>query len=141
MRGNDGFALLETLVALVLLSAALAVFYEGLSTELHSAGRVAAAARAYDRQSNALALARAINPMALPKGSFDLGTYSISWASRLIRAPRRSSGYPAGVGGFQVALYRVTFSFPGRRHIPPISVRRMGYHRAAVPNPLARAVQ
>src|ERR1700729_1050732 len=59
--GTDGFTLIEVLVALVILSAGLLVFYEFLSGALDAAGRVRHAAEAYDRDQNALALAATLN--------------------------------------------------------------------------------
>jgi general secretion pathway protein I len=140
MRGAEGFTLIETIVALVLLSAALAAFYDFLSVQLHSAGRVGAAAQAYDRRTNALELATALNPMAMPQGSFDLGGYRIRWTSQRLGDVRQSTRFPAGPGIFKIALYRMTFSFPDGGDIPPISVTRLGYRREDVPEPMSGAV-
>jgi general secretion pathway protein I len=138
-RGAEGFTLIETIVALVILSTAVVVFYNFLSSQLNGAGRVEAAANAYDRRTNALELASAINPMATPQGTFDLGTYRILWTSQLLGDVHRSSRYPAGQGIFEVALYRMTFTFPGDGDTAPISVTRIGYRREDVPEPFVGA--
>jgi prepilin-type N-terminal cleavage/methylation domain-containing protein len=129
LRPDEGFTLIETIVALVILSSALMGFYSFLSTSLNAAGRLEAAAIAYDRHVNALELAQTINPMEVPDGTFDLGGYRIEWKSDLIGKARQSSILPAGPGPFQVALYRVTFDFPEQGGIAPIGVTKLGYHR------------
>jgi general secretion pathway protein I len=133
MPAADGFTLIETIVALVILSTAVVVFYNFLSTALNSAGRVQFASLAYDRHVNALELATSLNPMDLPQGVLDLGTYHIQWTSQLLGDVRQSSLYPAGRGIFKVALYRITLSFPDDSQIAPITVTRLGYHRDDVP--------
>lgn len=126
---DGGFTLIEAIVALVILSGSLIGFYDFLSTMLNGAGRVQAASIAYDRQANALELAKTINPMDMPEGTFALSHYRIHWASQLINQVRQSSRYPAGPGFFTIALYRVTFSFPDDHDIAPIDVTKLGYHR------------
>ncbi len=128
-RPDAGFTLIETIVALVILSTALMTFYSFLSTSLNAAGRLEAAAIAYDRHVNALELAQTINPMETPSGTFDLGGYRIEWTSDQIGKARQSSLVPAGAGPFQVALYRVTFRCTGQPDIAPITITKLGYHR------------
>ena len=130
---ESGFTLIETLVALVVLAAALVVFYDFVSTSLNGARRLESAAIAYDRQTNALELATTLNPMEAPEGAVDLGGYRISWTSRLVGDLRRSSRYPVGQGIFDVALYRVTLAFSDNGRTPPIEVIRLGHHRTDVP--------
>jgi general secretion pathway protein I len=132
----QGFTLIETIVALVILSTAVVVFYNFLSTTLNSANRVQAASIAYDRHMNALELATSLNPMASPQGVFDLGSYHIEWSAQLLGSVRQSSRYPSGRGIFKVALYRITLSFPDDGEIAPITVTRLGYHRDNVPDSL-----
>ncbi len=134
---EDGFTLLETLVALVILSGVLLVFYNFLSTSLSGAGRVESASIAYDHQMNALELATMLNPMDKPTGAIDLGAYRISWTSQPVGGVQQSSGYPAGRGIFRVALYHVTFSFPGDLETPPVEITRLGYHRPDISSPLS----
>jgi len=130
---ESGFTLIEAIVALVILGVVLTVFFDFLSGTLLGARRIEAASISYDRRTNALELASAINPMELPEGSLKLGPYHINWSSTLIGEPRQSSGYPAGSGIFKVALYRVRLTFPEDAGIPPVEVTRFGYRRDNVP--------
>lgn len=129
-----GFTLIEALVALVILSAGLLVFYEFLATSLRAADRVRHAAAAYDRERNALALASTLNPMATPDGTFNLGPYSIRWHADRLTPPRRSTSFPlGGPGQFSVALYRIVLDFPGDREFAPVATTKLGYHRETAP--------
>jgi len=140
MAKDGGFTLIEAIVALVILSGSLIAFYDFLSTMLNSAGRVQAAATAYDLHANALELARTINPMDMPEGTFALSHYRIHWVAQPIDDVRQSSRYPSGPGPFSVALYRVTFSFPDDPGISPIDVTKLGYHRTGGPADMAASV-
>jgi len=132
-----GFTLIETIVALVILSAVMIGFYDFLSTALNGAHRMELASVAYDHQINALELATALNPMEKPEGTLDLGRYRVQWTSHPLGDTRQSSGYPAGQGTFKVALYRMIFTFPDDAEIPPIEVTRLGYRSDNVPDPFA----
>jgi prepilin-type N-terminal cleavage/methylation domain-containing protein len=125
---HAGFTLIETIVALAILSAGLIGFYQLLTTILNSANRVQVAAIAYDRQTNALELVEAVNPMEIPEGTFDTGHYHIHWTSKLIGDVRQGSRYPSGPGPFKIGLYRVTLSFPDDEDVSSIDVTRLGYH-------------
>ena len=131
-----GFTLIEAIVALVILSAAMIGFYDFLSTALNGARRMELASIAYDQRTNAIELATALNPMDLPEGTLDLGKYRVHWTSHIIGDIRQSSRYPVGRGLFKVALYRMIFTFPGDAEVPAIEVTRLGYHRDDLPQSL-----
>lgn len=130
---DAGFTLIETIVALVILSTVMIAFFSFLTTAINGAGRIEAASIAYDRRANALEMATTINPMKMPSGSLNLGAYQVQWTSRALGKPQHNTGYPTGVGHFEVALYRMTFSFPGDQGIQPIEVTRLGYKADNIP--------
>jgi prepilin-type N-terminal cleavage/methylation domain-containing protein len=130
---SAGFTLIETLVALVILAAALFAFYAFLASALNGAAGAERAATAYDFRQNSLALAAVLNPMETPQGSFDLGNYRIHWRAERIGAELQSSGFPSGKGRFKIALYRVLFDFPEEPEFPGVEVTRFGYHSDVVP--------
>jgi prepilin-type N-terminal cleavage/methylation domain-containing protein len=123
-----GFTLVETLVALVILSTALFAFYDFLASALSAARAAERAATAYDLRRNALALAATLNPMETPEGTFDLGSYRIRWRAEPIGAMRQSGGFPSGKGRFTIGLYRVVLDFPEERRFPGVEVTKLGYH-------------
>jgi prepilin-type N-terminal cleavage/methylation domain-containing protein len=132
-RGEAGFTLLETIVSLVILASGLMAFYAFLGTMFHSAVRLEAASTAFDRHANALEIARFLNPMEVPEGTFNLGTYRIQWTTELLKDVRQGSRYPVGSGLFKVGLYRITFQFPDDDAITPVAVEKVGYRRELTP--------
>jgi len=133
INAEDGFTLIEAIVALVILGAAMAAFFDFLSGTMVGARRIEAASLAYDHRTNALEIATAINPMELPKGSLKLGPYHVDWTSTPIGDVRQSTRYPGGTGIFKVALYRMVFTFPDDPGIAPVEITRLGYRRDDVP--------
>lgn len=131
-----GFTLIETMVALVILAGVMIGFFDFLSRALNAAHRMELASIGYDHRSNALELATTLNPMDMPEGTLNLGSYRVHWTSRLLGDIRQSSRYPTGRGIFKVALYRMVFTFPDDADVPPIEVTRLGYHRDDVQNEL-----
>jgi prepilin-type N-terminal cleavage/methylation domain-containing protein len=131
---DAGFTLIEVVVALAILAVVLFAFYEFLSGSLAASGRVHDAADAYDHDQNALALVANLNPMDQPEGVFDLGEYRIRWKASLIGEVRRTTAYPAGVGRFSVALYRVVLDFPDNPELSAVAVTKLGYRLAAPSN-------
>jgi general secretion pathway protein I len=124
-----GFTLIETIVALVILAGVMIGFFDFLSNELNAAHRMELASIGYDHRSNALELSTALNPMEMPEGTLNLGSYRVHWTSGLLGDIRQSSRYPTGRGIFKVALYRMVFTFPDDADVPPIEVTRLGYRR------------
>ena len=129
----SGFTLIEVVVALAILAAALLAFYAFLSSALNAASRVRHAAAAYDRSENALAVAATLNPMEKPAGVFEVGAYRIRWRSEPIGAPRQSTAYPSGKGRFLVALYRLVLDFPDDRDFAAVEVTKLGYRLESQP--------
>jgi general secretion pathway protein I len=134
-----GFTLIEVIVALAILAAGLLAFYEFLASSLRAADRVRAAAEAYDRDQNALALAATLNPMVTPDGDFDIGPYRIRWqATPITPLERNAAPGGSGPGQFTVALYRVVLDFPDDQQFAPIAVTKLGYHSDKAPGPPSR---
>jgi prepilin-type N-terminal cleavage/methylation domain-containing protein len=133
MPKSAGFTLVETLVALVILAAALFAFYAFLASALNGAAGAERAGTAYDFRQNALALASVLNPMESPEGSFDLGSYRIRWRAVRIGAELQSSGFPSGKGRFKIALYRVLIDFPDESEFAGVEITKLGYHSDVVP--------
>ena len=109
-RIEKGFGLLEALVALVLLSsigfAILAWVQQNLDTMQRMKGLYAE--QAVRRQI--VDLAKTINPMKDPTGEAVIDGKRFVWESVVAGDRISQSGYPQGIGLYDVALYRVTFS-------------------------------
>jgi general secretion pathway protein I len=125
-----GFTLIEAIVALVLLAITLMPLYEWVGRSLVGMIRVADASRQAEAQLSAVSVVAAVNPMAEPSGAVDAGSYRIRWQSTPLTDPVDNSGYPRGVGLYQVALYRVRAEvIRGDQIWFAFDVDQMGYHR------------
>lgn len=109
-RSEKGFGLLEALVALVLLSsigfAILAWVQQNLDTMQRMKGFYAE--QAVRRQI--VDLAKILNPMKDPAGETVIDDKRFVWESVVLGERVSQSGYPRGIGLYDVAFYRVTFS-------------------------------
>ncbi len=99
---NDGFTLLEVIVALVILAYIGMGVYGWINTNVTSLQR--AQDHLYRRQvtENAISLMKSINPMVTPSGRLNMGIYSVRWSSQLIDGPKTS----IESNRFLVAMYQ-----------------------------------
>ena len=124
-RSQAGFSLLEAIVAIVVLVAALVPLYVLISQVSRSAFKVDQANREAEYETDALNIMSQINPTANPTGAVDLGAYTVRWAAQPVLKPIDGSAYPTGISAFRIGLYdtkvdvvrhdgRVVASFPLR---------------------------
>jgi general secretion pathway protein I len=128
---DDGFSLLEAIVALSILAAsavALLAWLNGGMTTLARAQAVTAQIRA---QRLVLEDARAINPMATPRGERRIGALAYTWAAQPTGPATTSVGWPSADGLFLVQLFDCTLSVVAGE---PFEIRTqlMGYQRRAI---------
>jgi hypothetical protein len=97
-RGEEGFSLLEAIVALALLSAVLVPLHLLIGGATRSALHLDHANRVAEIELNALNIMDAVNPMERPQGSIDLGPYVVRWSAHLALDPVLGSDYPTGRG-------------------------------------------
>jgi general secretion pathway protein I len=128
-HGEEGFSLLEAIVALALLSAALLPLYLLISAAAQSAGRLDRSNRQGEIELNALEVMYAVNPMERPDGRVDLGPYAVRWSARLALEPVDGSDYPAGRGRYRIGLYDsvVEAVEPGGRVLLRFPLRMVGF--------------
>jgi len=128
-RAPAGFTLLEAIVAIVVLAAALVPIYTLVSNLSRSAFRVDEANRRAEIETDALNIMSTINPMADPSGSLDLGPYAVRWTTQPIAGPLDGSGYPSGVSAFRIGLYQanVEVQEPGGKLLTSFPLRMIGY--------------
>jgi general secretion pathway protein I len=124
-RAQAGFTLLEAIVAIVVLFAALVPLYVLVSGVSRSALQVDAANREAEYETDALNIMSQVNPSLNPTGAVDLGPYAVQWNAQPVLKPIDGSAYPAGISAFRIGLYdakvdvvrhdgRVVVSFPLR---------------------------
>jgi hypothetical protein len=115
---------------MVLVAVTLVPLYEWVGRSVAGMAKVADTARQSEAKLSAVSVIAAVNPMEEPSGTVDSGSYRIRWQSALLTDPVDNSGYPRGIGLYQVALYRVRADIlRGDQLWFSFDVDQMGYHR------------
>ncbi len=128
-RSQVGFALLEAIVAITLLSVAMVPIFSLMTTSISSAYRVAEVNRKAEAELSALEVMRTINPMEQANGSIDLGLYAVSWNAVAAADPVDGRGYPQGNSLYRMGLYRTEVWAKDDKGgvLAHFSVRQVGY--------------
>jgi hypothetical protein len=128
MRALRGFTFLEAIVALALLTMAIATVFGMLNTQLLTLHRIEDLAQRHRVIRAAVAYMEMVNPTATPSGEFELTGYTIGWESVVAEGPEQGVGYPLGESLFEMALYRTTVDIHKDGDIvESISMRLVGY--------------
>ncbi|HRO32490.1 MAG TPA: prepilin-type N-terminal cleavage/methylation domain-containing protein [Brevundimonas sp.] len=131
-RRRAGFSLIEALVALAIASVTLLAIFELQLQMARGQQRAARAIAQSAQQENALALTRAVNPMAEPEGVIALpGGDTVRWIAEPHGDEVANTGFPMGQGAFRVQLYTMTVSVQPAAGPPPAPLvfDRMGWRR------------
>lgn len=137
-RSQGGFTLLEAVVALALIAAAVLPLYAFFSRSLDGLYRAAEANRESQASLTAIAFLSGLNPMERPTGEDVLGPLRLRWRSREVVPTTDAIGYPRGIGLYQVALYEVTGEIlQDGRVRSTVAIRLVGYRRAREMMPFA----
>ena len=134
-RSRAGFALLEAIVALALLAAALVPIFSLMSTSLDGAFRLSQATLRAELEISALEVMRNNNPMAQPEGQILLSPYVITWAARQVTPNTDSVRYPRGIGLYLMALFDTHISVRDQtgKIITEFNLTQVGYKRVREP--------
>jgi general secretion pathway protein I len=106
MRRQQGFTLMEAIVALVLIATTGMALFSWVNSNVIALQRVQASNARDAATANALQYMQNVNPMATPEGDVTLGEYSLSWKAQLLTEPRDGTGYPFGRSLYQLAMYQ-----------------------------------
>jgi general secretion pathway protein I len=109
-RAHAGFSLLEAVVAMVLISSAGLALFGWINGNIMALTRVHDANERSEATTNVLEYMHRVNPMLVPEGRAQLGTYSIEWRSKPIIGATEGIAYPRGRSLFQLALYSTAVS-------------------------------
>lgn len=136
-RRQDGFSLIEALVALALLGGALSALYALQSANSRALARAIEAEARRHELRNAFELVRAINPGEVPRGEMSLGETEVRWNARLIAADSPAGRTIPGRAIWQVGLYevRVELLRPGDTAPETLTLRQAGWTRRQAETP------
>lgn len=125
-----GFALLETLVTLVVFAATAMALYGLFNTNLIALARAHDATRQLPAARSAIEYLSSINPREQAAGSFELDGVDVVWSAELLRPVRQSQGVTGSRGYFELGLYEVEFTLSERgRTMGTWRMRLIGYEK------------
>ena len=132
MTAQRGFTLLEAIVALVLLSAALSGAWTWIASDVRSLTRVRDLALEEAAVQQAVATLEQVNLAREPEGNLMWREFRIDWHAVPVEDPRPGRTISGGKGAFTLTLYNVTLDVRHReRLIATPSLRILGYDRGA----------
>lgn len=130
--GDEGFGLLEALVALALLAGTLVSIFALVGGILDSANRVGRSNISVQLSLNAVEAMEAVNPMLRESGKIDAGPYAINWTSAPLGPP-----IDLASSIYRIGLYEcdVRVTDPAGTELTRLKLRRVGYRKMRDPGP------
>ena len=129
--GQEGFGLLEGIVAIAILAGTLVAIFTLVGGILSSANRIGQSNASVEVTLNAIEAMTAVNPMIQESGQIDLGPYKVYWKSAITTSVTDGTGYPAGISNYRVALYEseVEVAEASGSILTTFKLRQVGYQR------------
>jgi len=103
-------ALIEVIVALVVISGFGAALFVWAGQTLQMASRAAQVQQRAELERNVTELAFSLNPMERPIGELLTATHRYQWRATATQGPSDAARHPVGISPYQVALYNVRFA-------------------------------
>ncbi len=107
---QQGFGLLEALVALVLFAGVGLVAISWLQQSLSASVRMQNSLAETGVRKAMLHMIKGLNVVTTPTGTEQIGDYTIEWKAEPVSKMEPQMGYPVGQGRHQVQLYQVTLT-------------------------------
>ena len=132
---QQGFTLLEAIVAMVLLASASLALYSLFNTNLITLGRVQQVAREAPLVEQATQHLLAMNLTRETAGEFDVDGAQVAWTAELVEPYRQSQNVRGFIGYFQLGLYTVQFTISENgTSLGSYSMRLVGYEKVREPS-------
>ncbi len=103
-----GISLLETLAALVVLSAGATVMFTWFAQNATVLGKLKVAEEVERVRLDALEYVRTINPVERPRGEVTLNQYRLAWTSRQSADAVRTANELGTPARYEISLYELT---------------------------------
>ena len=128
---QQGFSLIEAIVALVLISTTGMALFAWVNTNLITLSRIQAIDAENEATQNVLEYMNSVNPMLTPEGQADLGAYRLNWRSEASTDLRDGANYPFGVSLYQLALYQTKIAVSRSNGEPwfNLELQQVGYKK------------
>ena len=131
---QQGFSLLEAIVALTIMATCLLALYAWLSTSTFAITRVRASAFALQDARTAMAVIETVNPMAEPDGNRKLPPLEIRWKARPVTDLRMGMSRSGTATQFDFRLFDLDVEVVrDNAVVRDFSVRKTGWIAARPP--------
>jgi len=128
---QQGFSLLEAIVALTIMSTCLLALYAWLSTSTLSLNRASAHALALQDARTAKAVVDTINPLMTPEGTRELPPLLIRWNATPVSERRYGMTVSGGANQFDFMLYELAVEVLRDGHpVYTFTTRKTGWENA-----------
>lgn len=130
-RGRQqGFSLLEAIVAMVIFSMAAMTLYAWQHTNLFAISRAQAHARRNELVRSALGVVRHVNPMAQASGDRPLGAMQVHWTAKPVEPVREGVSRVGLPSLFSLGLFDMDVQvLQGSQVLAEFHVRQVGYQQ------------
>lgn len=127
-RHQNGFSLLEAIVAMTIMATCLLALYAWLSTSTLALNRVRANAQALSDARAALAIISTVNPMQTPSGRRTVTPLEVRWTSRPLTDLRLGMSPAGSATPFDFRLFEMTVEVRrGNAVVRAFEVRKVGW--------------
>jgi general secretion pathway protein I len=131
-----GFTLLETIVALVLISSVGMALLSWVHNNLMNLQQIR-----NSNLRNTLSFMDTVNPSLLPSGEHQLGMFLIRWQANLVDGPKDGVNMEGRIGYFQLALYNTHITIISEEQtLAQFSLRQTGYQQVRTPEDALRSI-
>ena len=104
---NNGFSLLEAIVALLIVTMVGIATFSWISNLLLSISKIESQSYTNQVKRNVNELLSDINVMSMPAGDKEIGSLVVSWQAELVQPIKRGKSSNSGTSQFELGLYRV----------------------------------
>jgi len=132
LKIRDGFSVMETLVAMALLSLAIIPLYAFQQTLANTAARLQTTAQVLDVEQSALAILQTIDPVTEPEGDMPLGEWRLRWTSEVLASESPANGY-LGSSIYEVRLVEINATLERGNTVRPLQLRQVGWVQVVDP--------
>ena len=102
---QQGFTLLEAIVALVLIATTGIALFDWINANLNSLRHIQQSQQRHEATRNALAFMETVNPYKNPQNEQTIGIYKISWEAQEVKTQKDDTSILKRMGIFEVGLY------------------------------------
>ncbi len=125
---QQGFSLLEAIVALILIATTGMALFSWINTNLITLHHVQQTQQRHEAIRNALAFIDTINPLEKPQGEESVGLYIFRWEADAVWLPKD------GKGLYQLGLYDTEVEvFSDKELLARFTLRQVGFKQVRQP--------